>query len=355
MRRVESAITDVRSAHLAIWSIAEGGRRTKVREIWYQAGRWRMEDVRSHEVQVFADGKLWHYEPETRRVTVRKAAGPAAYNPSGFTVTAMKRDHARWGWRDQLRMLDRTSVGGRPARQFIIELAHLPERSLLLVDAATDLPIRTELQREVDGRWVTEGVVEHRFNERLPARLFRPKFPNSGRVSDLDAGRRRWSQRLAKGIARRRVEQRPIVIRDLKVNGEDDVFVLYTASKFPGGVYGDWEVDLTDEFGTRYLPGSDFQPYAGTDTPISNHWAGYRFDGEKLKGRWWAPLTSQRRGNMRRFTLTFHVVPINHRYIHLKRQGKPLPENADYSIRTAFRFRVDRPTAELLPESDTPA
>src|SRR5438067_1558451 len=88
LRRMEAAISDVRSAHMVLWSLMPEGTRRKTMETWYQAGRWRLEGLGS--IQVYRDGRLWTYLPAAGIVrTKRQAAGPYAYNPSGSSVAAI--------------------------------------------------------------------------------------------------------------------------------------------------------------------------------------------------------------------------------------------------------------------------
>lgn len=340
LQRAEAAVTQVRSAHFVRWRVALDGSRTKAGETWYQGGRWRLESP--NEIQVYADGNLWAYEPRSNRVSLyRKKEGPFGFNPSGFSLAAMVRDYARWGWKDKIRLLDDTTIDGQPAHRVVIERAGEPERTLLLVDAATDLPVRGEQQLHTAGQWVTQVILEQRYDEPLPAPLFVPEFPKSARLLDVDAGRQLWERRLAKGIARRRVGDRTVVIRDLQVNAAGDVFLLYTAGSRTGDRWQDWSIDLKDERGTRYLPGEAFQPYVegGPETG----WHGFVFQGAKLEGGWWVPVAPQSSWKPRRFTLTFHVQPIAH-------HGKdPVPDE-NFSASSSFILIVERHAAPLLPD-----
>lgn len=352
LRRMAAAVTDARSAHQVFWRVSRDGRRVKFSETWYQGGRWRFTDTETGRVNVFASGKLWSYDPKTQRITVRRTSGPFGYNPSGFSLAAMARDYARWGWNSRIRVEGRTRVGGHPALQVVIERGGDSERELLLVDAESDLPISSQFQRETGGRWVTEGIAESRFNEPLPPALFKPSFPAGAKRDNWDALREQWRRRLGAGIARRRIARRLIVLRDLWVNPKGDVFLLYTASKTPGGVYGDWQVDLTDDRGVQYQEARGLEPHDFVTRPVhvegSNLWPGFSFGGEKLKGKWWVPVTRQWPWQPRRFTLTFHVVPIDHPKLPTSPGGKT-PGEAAYTVSGTFSRRVDRAGSTLVP------
>src|SRR5205823_4840962 len=132
------------------------------------------------------------------------------------------------GWPDPVHIVGNTRWNGRPARRLLVDLRREPGRLAILEDTATDLPIRMEAQRQSAAGWVASMVWEFTFNEPLPAALFRPDFPRAALVN-LDVEQRRWRERLARGLAQQAVGDRTIVIRDLQVNAEGDLFLLYSA------------------------------------------------------------------------------------------------------------------------------
>src|SRR2546423_8403581 len=105
--------------------------------------------------------------------------------------------------------------------------------------------MRQESQLERDGGWTTRMLSEPRYNDPLPAALFEPRFPKSAQILEPARDRRNWEKRLRPGIDRKHVGDREIVIRDLQVNAEGDVFLLYTAGARPSDGWQDWSVELT--------------------------------------------------------------------------------------------------------------
>lgn len=346
LRRMAAAVTDVRSAHFVAWRIADDGTRTKESETWYQNGQWRIEQRHPNRTQVFTAGRLWSYEPEAAKVTVRRREGPFSYNPSGFTLSSMMSDYTRWGWTDKISMLDNTMVHGRSARQVSLEHNNGMEmdRSLLLVDAATDLPLRCDTTvRSNDGRGL-RVVTEFDFNGPLMAALFEPRFPRSAHVFDSDRGQEEWRQKLAKGIARQRVGDRSIVIRDLQVNAEGNVFLLFTAGKYLSDEFNsDWRVSIQDDRGTTYQrPNAFFLPTMSRPHPgLPN---GYVFGKERLEGDWWTPIEPQRPWQPRRFTVIYHV---NSRNVH---GSLPEQRTLDYAVTASFTIPVQRPACSVVPD-----
>jgi hypothetical protein len=351
LKRIQAAFDDVRSAHEVYWRVAPDGSRKRAGETWYQAGRWRLVDLQRGRIDVFARGRLSTYDRNKNEVTVFRTSGPFGYNPSGFSLAAMTRDFARWGWRYEVRVLGISRIGGRSLRQVVIQRRD-EERDLLQVDPVTALPVRSESQREVNRRWVTEGITESQFNQPLPAALFVPDFPVAAKHTDWDAGREIWRRRLAPGVARRRIAGSMIVIRELWVNAAGDVFVLYTAEYPPEGFYEDWRVDLVDDQGSRYHEAAGLYPYNFETKPVrakgSNRWWGFTFSGQKLRGTWWVPAIVPHPWRSRQFTLTFHAMPKG----GPERTAGPRSQargEARPAVRGAVAIHADREGRTLVP------
>lgn len=368
LEQMARAMDNTRSAHMTTWQVSENAPPAKSGETWYQNGRWRIENKQN--VQIYANGVLWTYEPQAALARFqRNADGPFAFNGSGFSLAATLRDFARFGWlrRMEIRELgDMTQSDGRRVRRISVRQDSEPAgRMVLLVDTQTDLLVGIEYQRS-DGEsnmgWTTVQRSDIRYNEALAAGFFAPDFPPETRVLDVAAGRQQWERRLARGLARRRVGERTLVVRDVQVNAGGDVFVLYTAGAHPDDMNDSGQVTLTDEFGTPYVRRilDGFQPYLfGRRTN-----PGYVFGGEKLEGVWWTPKTEQTQPwKPRRLRLTFRVSPIvrheswddwEKAKANVK-PGEPLPLAGKALLdvpkqNAAFSFFVARPAATLLPE-----
>lgn len=364
LSRMAEAAEDAKSAHATMWRIEENGARTKMGESWYQNKRWRKESPR--DVEVYTGDVLYAYEPAANVVKVRRRGdGPFAYNASGFSVGAIARDFARWGWSDQLRYVGETSVDGRPAREVVIQRGSVGERVVLFADPKTNLPFRVDVQSQrATGDWATEQITELRYNDVLPAHFFAADFPKTARRFDVAQGEREWKRRLAPGIVRKRLGERTLVVRDLQVNENGDVFLLYTAGMLPSDAGGSVnDVELTDEFGTPYLRQWGLQPYMHSVRPHPNFREGYVLNGEALEGTWWVPATEQPRPwKPRQFTLTFRAMPtVRHRSFdevekalaHAKpgeavQIGPEFPNEEPQTV--TFTLPVAGPASALVPQ-----
>jgi len=169
---------------------------------------------------------------------------------------------------------------------------------------------------------------------------------------DLDHARQEWGRYLAKGIARQPVGDRAIVICDVEVTAEGDLFLLYTAGKYPTDdnlraenyfADRDWKVEVKDDLGTFY----EWQPdlwasnqHMGPGAP-----AGYVLNGERLEGDWWIPAVPQMPWKPRRFTVTFRVNSVN-----LHDDPHSPARKADYSQTAIFTLPVAAPATALIPD-----
>lgn len=360
LQRAEAAAAEVQNAHVTTWSIGPDGSRVKTREEWQQGDRSRTWERDGERIRLISSGKLWVYEPKLNKVTVRRLGGTAAHVPPVQTLQEMVREFARHGWRDQLRMLGDTFVNGWRVHQVAIQRPGWRDRGVLRVDAATDLPIEGEGQTEVDGRWVTRMLMEVHYNVPLPAALFEPSFPKSAEVFDLDRGQQEWGRHLAGEIAQHRVGDRTIVIRDIQVNAEGDLFLLYTAGKCPSDETlaaanslssRDWSIEVKDNLGTIYQWQPGNWAYNRHEPP--GYPKGYVIHGERVEGDWWIPVAPQSPWLPRQFTLTFHVYPKNlHAGDHVpeRRASNGPVSKASYTETAVFTLPVAASATALVPD-----
>jgi len=381
-QRMADSLRDVRSAHYVTWTIQPDGKRVKSSEVWYQAGQWRTESVsgvgtgQRTQTQVCRAGKRWTYDDRNNTVTLDQKAFPEGMETSGFSITAGLRDEAAHGQKTQVHLLGATSVQGRPAHvillysQWAYDKAEPYDRSRIVVDDATGLPIRGEFQRRKPGaaQWVTASIGESQYNQSLPAALFTARFPQSARFIDAIAEREQWRQRLSLGVASQLVGKTSnmitypqpddpyhpkfqgtntptrIVVRDFQVNVRGDVFLLFTADQAVGFEGNNpFSAELTDEFGTKYVS-SVFQKrskfvFAPTSLEsgiANNRMSGYLFNNEEVEGCWWVPLQPQGQWKPRRFTLSLRLPYLGNAVFDLSVQRPEtanLPEYMPYMAR----------------------
>lgn len=364
-QRMADSVRDVRSTHYIRWSVLPTGTQVKEREVWYQAGNWRSEDIwpEYQQVEVSRNGTNWTYETLTNTVTQDDAASPQWFDRiSGFSVGALLHQAALLDEDTHVTLLGATTVAGRPAHIILLYSQWRGDRgnpqstlwrSRIVVDDATDLPIRSESQSRKPNQtqWVTNSVEEDQYNQPIPAAVFTPDFPKTARRVDAVAEREYWRERLSKGIAAQRAtpiggkDRHPtmVVIRDFQVNAKGDVFLLFTADTEIGRDTPYGSAELTDEFGTKYLDPSSqnagvgrqtFSPTCMDRTNSGPKVNGYVFGGKNLEGIRWVPLQRQVPWKPRRFGLTLHLSG--------SRNGHPGT--------AVFDLPVQKTEAEVVPE-----
>ncbi|HEX8236267.1 MAG TPA: hypothetical protein VF600_09950 [Abditibacteriaceae bacterium] len=354
IRRVEAAVSKVHSVHVVMWKSLENGERVRISELWQQGGSFRMESWpeettgRTRQVQILRTGKLWTYSPKSNKVTVQRQKALFGTGDPDFSGTGIIRELTRVSMaRNSLRVnTEYTTANGQPARRIHIQTTGPMEsyRVSLLVDDASDLPVTMSMEvTQVSTGKVLKMVSNFGFNRPLQAKLFEPAFPKSVRLLDLDKDKEEWRKRLAKGIASRKVGERTIVIRDVRVNKEGHVFVLYTAGRKLVGKrfyelkkqgfddFTDWTVESWhDDRGTQY-DRSQESPFVPTReiqlNPLNPLPNGFVYNGEKLEGLWLVPLKPQRFPRPTRLTFTMRINPrpwrlLNNNELHTQREGR---------------------------------
>lgn len=337
-QRMADSLNDVRSEHSIRWNIRPDGTQVKEMETWYQAGNWRFENIypQYQQVQVCGNGTRWTYNTQANTVSQDDATVPQCFDSiPGFSVGALLHQAARFDEDTHVTLLGATTVAGRPAHIILLYSQWRGDRgnpqstlwrSRIVVDDATDLPIRSESQsrKPNETQWVTNSVEEDQYNQPIPAAVFTPDFPETARRVDAVAEREQWRERLGRGIAAQRVTPtgyahgHPItaVIRDFQVNAKGDVFLLFTANTEVGRDIPFGSAELTDEFGTKYLDPSRQNGGIGSQTFIPTCMDrtnsgmkvnGYVFGDEQLEGIRWVPLQTQVPWKPRWFRLTLHL------------------------------------------------
>ncbi|MBV9848513.1 MAG: hypothetical protein JO250_02380 [Armatimonadetes bacterium] len=279
LRRMDGVMRDARSAHFILRRVQPDGSSVKIGETWYQDGAWRMENVfeTGPRTQIFANGKLWSYDSKADTVTVERRSSPFGYPSAGFSLTALLGSGASGKTADSPQDLGETTINGRRAHQVAI-ISAAGERMVFSADPDTDLPFHMDVQRKTDHGWELGATGDMDYNQPLPKRLFVPDFPRTARVRDIDASVRALHQRWINGIARQRAGDRTVVIRDLQVNAEGDVFLLYTAGHYPGDWQDDVIININDDAGNHYNRGREI------GTHFRGNKAGLVFNGEQLEG-----------------------------------------------------------------------
>ena len=298
LRRVQSALGNLKSAHILQWQRTETGGRETI-ETWFSGESIRIDGRGG--VRLFDGTYTYDYNPERKKVVRKRADGAYMHNPTGFSVDAIKADMARGGWTDPIENLGEATENGKTYRK--LGLSHDEPagrvRTTLFVDPATDLPHKFQTALFRNGAWESIGGGELRYNEALSPALFAPKFPGAT-LTDADALRKIWKDKVEHVVAQTTLGERTVKIRDVQTNAQGAIFVLYTCGKTwddgfvqdaKGGWWPqaarDWDLRirgyrrLVMRFDGMYVK-EKLRSSLGSQPVLAN--------GEKVQGDWFVPL-----------------------------------------------------------------
>jgi len=282
VRRVGALVKDAQSAHIVEWAPTPGGGRKRVRELWYQGGRWRI-DAPMFESVTLADGmRQWVYSPSRKSVTVTALRG-GFIGGKGFTLTSMLSGQPRGS---QVR------ISGSPGiKTVVFENSIDHSKTTMWINERTDYPISGKVETVTPNGQKTALLFECEFNHPIAPDRFSTKFPSGTKVVDAVSGARFWQRELSRSMASFKVDspagKDKLVVRDVQLTEGGDVFMLYTGPQMQDGI------SVTDDLGNTYVRCDGFQPQAyrmNDESQKIEPEEGIRVDGAALNGMWWTPL-----------------------------------------------------------------
>lgn len=326
--RIEHALDGVRTFHEVAW---EQGRST---ERWWKVGEVSRTETPSSTV-VIRDGKHYQWLRESNKVIVQPAKPRnSPLSRSGFTITSLIHDLRRSGWTGSLEALSDTTESGKTFQRFQVTMKSWEGamRVVLVVDPATQLPKRYEGFVQRDGNWEPFNRIELEYNQPESPTLFSGEFPGA-RVLDLEKEKVLWQEKLEHAIAEVKLGERTIQVRDIRVNPQGAIFVLYTAGKTfkdyvwkPSGAWGtaelprDWQLQLVggdykceDIYNRQLLTKEWSRKNLGAQPVLRS--------GEVLQGTWFIP-TAPRPSAPKSVTVRFAAAPTNLHGPALEHEGR---------------------------------
>ena len=206
-------------------------------KVFIQDGKWRQDyergDVRF--VQIRAAGKFWDYDPAKQVAAFQKVTAKTPPAFGGFDVDQFRASLQAALASDRNEDLGIVQENGRAFQKvaFSTPISSLIGREaqqgrlLLTIDRDQALPHVIETQLRRNGVWVTQIRSEFDFVHPVQADDFRITDKNV-RIVDLDAYGATVGRRFARPLAQKVFPARTIALRDIQVNRDGDVFVLYT-------------------------------------------------------------------------------------------------------------------------------
>lgn len=282
IRHLGTLVKDARTAHIVEWKTTTEGGRMRVQELWYDGGKWRVDAALFGTTTIANSIKKWVYTPSRKSVAISSQVG--SFIPgNGFTVSSMLDNQPR-GTHIQI-----TDAGAFKT----VSMENPIDNSILTmwVDKQTDYPVRGVIESITPKGRKKALEFECEFNRPISQRQFVAEFPNGTKVIDTFGGEKFWSRELNKSLANfdsGTFGRNPkIVIRNVQVSEQGDVFLLYTGDLNQDGV------TVTDNLGNEYVRCEGFQAQGyrmdqGTSKITPDK--GILVDGQKLTGGWWTPL-----------------------------------------------------------------
>ncbi|WP_394793256.1 hypothetical protein [Armatimonas sp.] len=322
------------------------GKKKSVKETWYASGKLRSDFLSSHEhlVEIVEKDRRWLYYPHLEIATWQ-------HNADTIKWIAAAESEARNATEAGLRLLRREPgvvdegevvLEGRRFRRLTQTttqkegLLRGEVRSESLVDLQERRLARVELQMHGSGGWKTRVRLEYYAGSQTPEGFFEPTFPRA-KIYNLDAFGAEIGRRFARPLAVKKFASRTIALRDVQVNSEGDIFVLFTDGARENKPHKEAStLDIpTDSLRTKYTgTAGAMEPYMEMSKGKER---GLTVDGDRMHGTCFT-LAKPLVGKWRPRTLQ---IPI-----HFNEQvGKK------YYTRSAnFTVPIARPRAALLPD-----
>ena len=211
-------------------------------EMWLAPGKRRTEsrvDGAPGLVSIEKDGKYWLYQPGIKVATWQKSE-PLESSP--VDIQKLHEEGARllrrpFGVQDEGEVLQngrRYHCFSQDQRADGVFLRGDKCRSVAWVDLEKRKLDRMEVQALRKGAWETQIQLDYDWEHPIAEGTFDTNFPNS-KIYELDKFGEEMGKRFEKPIAVQKFATRTIALRDVQVNAEGDVFVLFTDGSKPEG------------------------------------------------------------------------------------------------------------------------
>lgn len=286
LHRIETAISNAKTMIVTSSKTDQNGKPLVYNRVWYKQGRWRSVGFIGTPIEktfIVRDGEQFIYTPDHHTLTEEPAGpwnGPIG-KLSALEFAKMETDIGEISDERTLSVEPHDPVDGRATYLVVMKRKGSDYRSEILVDKATDLPIRsqTKVTYDMDGT-KTDQVQDFQFGAPIPDSQFDPKtlgLPIMNLTALQDELLRDWAKPVA--------SYQDCVIRNVWQNLDGEVYVVYSRPKTSGC----HPMRLTNSVGTNYLHVDDIEPgQIRGDTSVREH---FKFDESSVtRIAVWVPL-----------------------------------------------------------------
>ena len=288
--RIEAAIKDAQLMEIRSYAATPGKPRKLFGHIVYSHG-----DLRLSRSIIRLGSDQWYYL-EHADVSVQE---PLVTNPeidrpqTALDFAKANSDEGAISSPRDFAFEERPNEGAREVYAIIATRKDTPYHMEMIVDKATNLPIRTTFSGESptspNYRVISE---DYAFGSSVDPKLFDPQVKPTTKLLHMGVEAENWKRKWAKPIVESKVDEERCELRDITVTHTGNVFVLCTVpdridpkSSMPSNLLPD---TLTDEQGRSYLLAQVIKPggFFG-DTQASDY---FKMDNENVVICEFAPL-----------------------------------------------------------------
>jgi len=340
LHTVYTNLLNAQGSHCRI-TYSPNGKPTMVGEVWSREGKWRQDSMGNgmHLVQIRADGKFWNYIPAEHRATYQESREKTP-------MTSIDGEKLQAQMYQMLSDANAKNLGtemrdGRPLQKIAVYgpvqrfITYRPEsgRAIFWIDKSKMLPARAEQQLQEKGNWITIQTVDFDFEQPVSPAVF--TIPSDVRTADIRVLGEEAGRPFIRPIAEKQFHSRTIALRDVQVNQEGDIFVLYTDGSTRDTNKESYATVVGDDRGTVYAgTAGGIEPFLYCTDKADNR--GMTIGKEAVSGICVTPVSPLVGAwKSRKITVEIHFVE----WI----------KNKCYTRTALFTVPVQHPAAKLLP------
>lgn len=252
LSRIANAVQSARTWHMVTYRPDLNMKLAKSSETWCLDGIVREEAERGRVVRLITPKETVQYrlgEPQALRLPSRNTASQIK------TLSSFVKDLQMSVYIRHVEV-SRVSVEGHQATMLSAESKNEPVRLRLYADKENNFPFLATVESRSGSGWRLAQRITIDGNP-FPRNKVELNLAKGVPILDFKAAREEWAKRLSSGKKQYTGKFAPVGVDDVWVNGQGDVFVLYTNGQINGEGAGSFDqiqlMEVTDNKGTHYL------------------------------------------------------------------------------------------------------
>jgi hypothetical protein len=356
--RIAGALDAVATVTVSKFTVDANGGRSPAGTIYYDHGRWRMNDGTGGRLTYYLKGKTYSLDETIGAFVVQDTAdGPFSRNASSFKASDLLREAEGDTWTRRA-TVDQTTLNGREVRRLTLDNGQLPERYVFYADPQTDLPIQVECLTQELGNWRVADVMLFDYNRSIDPRQFEPDFKRYPVLTKAEADAKFEEAVTSKDLADVPLKRGRLVVRSFDVAKDGTVFVLFQSGDSTANSFGGFALDLKSDDGTEFLRPQFFgTTMPGATLPAEGRFEVATFVPLEPEDPWQTHVYSLSTHRSKDGTLARELICEVH-YLDGSIETTHAPAtgsgpNDVVSEVPVMRTAIEKPTCEVRPESLT--